>query len=278
MFTSCIGNGKSTSLWLDYWLPDARRFCDILPFRVLNSTGLPWNAKVSDIISEGRWSFPTGHLDLQTIWNSIHFQPRTHLEDHCKWQGHPSGKFTIDSAWDFLRDSRPTDTMYHLIWFPEHVPRQAFILWIASMGRLHTMDRLLSHQIISSATCALCGLHTETHNHLFFQCTYSASVWRNITEKTLVNWPNMDWLCLLQWAATTFRKKKDFSHYLSRLALSATIYFLWYERNNRIFSQIFRSGQQLSEEVFDIIRSCLLNKNPDHIPEVFKSIWKLPGS
>lgn len=278
MFTSCIGNGKSTSLWLDYWLPDARRFCDILPFRVLNSTGLPWNAKVSDIISEGRWSFPTGHLDLQTIWNSIHFQPRTHLEDHCKWQGHPSGKFTIDSAWDFLRDSRPTDTMYHLIWFPEHVPRQAFILWIASMGRLHTMDRLLSHQIISSATCALCGLHTETHNHLFFQCTYSASVWRNITEKTLVNWPNMDWLCLLQWAATTFRKKKDFSHYLSRLALSVTIYFLWYERNNRIFSQIFRSGQQLSEEVFDIIRSCLLNKNPDHIPEVFKSIWKLPGS
>jgi hypothetical protein len=200
------------------------------------------------------------------------------LEDHCKWQGHPSGKFTIDSAWDFLRDSRPTDTMYHLIWFPEHVPRQAFILWIASMGRLHTMDRLLSHQIISSATCALCGLHTETHNHLFFQCTYSASVWRNITEKTLVNWPNMDWLCLLQWAATTFRKKKDFSHYLSRLALSVTIYFLWYERNNRIFSQIFRSGQQLSEEVFDIIRSCLLNKNPDHIPEVFKSIWKLPGS
>lgn len=278
MFTSCIGNGKSTSLWLDYWLPDARRFCDILPFRVLNSTGLPWNAKVSDIISEGRWSFPTGHLDLQTIWNSIHFQPRTHLEDHCKWQGHPSGKFTIDSAWDFLRDSRPTDTMYHLIWFPEHVPRQAFILWIASMGRLHTMDRLLSHQIISSATCALCGLHTEMHNHLFFQCTYSASVWRNITEKTLVNWPNMDWLCLLQWAATTFRKKKDFSHYLSRLALSATIYILWYERNNRIFSQIFRSGQKLSEEVFDIIRSCLLNKNPDHIPEVFKSIWKLPGS
>ncbi|KAJ6897578.1 hypothetical protein NC652_024398 [Populus alba x Populus x berolinensis] len=187
MFTSCIGNGKSTSLWLDYWLPDARRICDILPFRVLTSTGLPWNAKVSDIISDGRWTFPSGHHDLQTIWNSIHFHPRTHLADHCKWQGHPSGKFTIDSAWNFLRDSRPTDTIYHLIWFPEHIPRQAFILWIASMGRLHTMDRLLSSK-------------SSPLQHAF----YVACIWKhtityssNTSSKAFGSSPNLEFSAVL---------------------------------------------------------------------------------
>ena len=36
MFTPCIGNDRDTFLWLDYWLPDNKRFCDLFPFRVLS--------------------------------------------------------------------------------------------------------------------------------------------------------------------------------------------------------------------------------------------------
>jgi hypothetical protein len=61
-----------------------------MPFRVLSSTGLPWNAKVADIISAGRWSFPSGHLDLQPIWNSILFHPKMHQLDTYIWNGTPT--------------------------------------------------------------------------------------------------------------------------------------------------------------------------------------------
>ena len=143
-FAPFIGNGRQTSLWLDYWLPNGRRFCDLLSFRLLSSTNLPWNAKVADIISEGRWAFLEGHADLLPLWDSINFLPQDHLPDHYIWRGHPSGKFNINSAWELIRESRPSNTFHHLIWFPGHVPRHAFILWIASMERLSTMDRLQS--------------------------------------------------------------------------------------------------------------------------------------
>jgi hypothetical protein len=264
----------STFLWLDYWLPNGRRLCDILPFRMLSTPELPWNAKVSDIITNGCLAPPPCHQNLQLIWNSIHIHPQILQADTCIWQGNSSGRFTIDSAWDLLREARPKDTKYHLIWFPGHTPRHAFILWIASMDRLYTMDRLLSHRIINSSTCILCGQHTETHDHLFFQCTYSAEVWGSLSAKTLFSWPSTTWQSLLQWAASTFRKKV-FTHILSRLVLSTAVYYLWYERNNRIFKQIYRTSQELSDEAFEIIRACLLNKDHMQIPAIFKSIWNL---
>ena len=57
-FTSNIGNGFSTSLWYDYWLPGGKRLLDLFPLQRLTSTGLSWNAKAKDIIHEHCWNFP----------------------------------------------------------------------------------------------------------------------------------------------------------------------------------------------------------------------------
>ncbi|KAJ7009371.1 hypothetical protein NC653_000135 [Populus alba x Populus x berolinensis] len=186
LFTSCIGNGRDTSLWLDYWLPDGRRICDLLPFRVISSTGLPWNAKVADINSAG------------------------------------------------------------------HTPRHAFIFWIASMERLYTRDRLLSFGATTASSCILCGLQAETHDHLFFQCPYSSTVWRELSAKTLYSCPTTTWQRLLQWAASIFRKPKEFTHILSRMVLSTAVYYIWYERNNRFFNNAYRSPHELMTEAYEI--------------------------
>ncbi|KAJ6941863.1 hypothetical protein NC652_007817 [Populus alba x Populus x berolinensis] len=252
LFTSCIGNGRDTSLWLDYWLPDGRRICDLLPFRVLSSTGLPWNAKVADIITSGRWSFPSGHQDLQPIWHSIHFHPKMHQLDKCIWNGTSTGNFTIDSTWNHLRDTRPVDSKYHLIWFPGHTPRHAFIFWIASMERLYTRDRLLSFGVTTASSCIFCGLQAETHDHLFFQCPYSSTVWRELSAKTLYSWPTTTWQRLLQWAASIFKKPKEFTHILFRMVLSTAVYYIWYERNNRFFNNAYRSPHELMTEAYEI--------------------------
>ncbi|KAJ6989648.1 hypothetical protein NC653_018206 [Populus alba x Populus x berolinensis] len=156
---SRIGNDSSTFLWYDYWLPEGTRFIDVHPLRTLTATGLPWNAQVSTIIQDGQWHFPRDVPAIQPTLNSIHFYPNPSSKDTYTWTGHPSGKFSIASAWELLRARRPINNMHHLLWFAGHIPRHSFILWLACLGRLRTMDRLSSAGIIQNASCILCGLH-----------------------------------------------------------------------------------------------------------------------
>lgn len=56
----------------------------------------------------------------------------------------------------------------------------AIIQWIAARGRLPTKDRLLSWGVVSDSRCILCDEEPECHNHLFFTCSFSSYVWKQI--------------------------------------------------------------------------------------------------
>lgn len=115
-FLHIIGNGTSTSLWFDYWLPDGKRPCHLYPMRTLSSIHLPWNARVSDIILDGRWSFPSNTSDTQELWDSINFHLNGDSEDSFMWTGSASGQFTIKSAWELLRPSHPEINGNNFLW------------------------------------------------------------------------------------------------------------------------------------------------------------------
>jgi mannosylglycoprotein endo-beta-mannosidase len=275
-FTSSIGNGSSTFLWYDYWLPEGTRFIDAHPLRTLTSTGLPWNARVSAIIHGRQWQFPRDATSLQASWNSILFYPNPSSEDTYKWTGHPSGKFSIASAWELLRARRPSNNMHQLLWFAGHIPRHSFILWLACLGRLRTMDRLSSAGIIQNATCIFCGLQTETHEHLFFICTTSRQVWETVTARANIYWPCCNWSNLLQWGSTNYCKKNDIQHTIARLVLSTTVYLLWQERNKRVFNSQYQTAPTLAEDIFQQVRSQISTmKFSGRIPNAICNIWGL---
>ncbi|XP_011008594.1 PREDICTED: uncharacterized protein LOC105113923 [Populus euphratica] len=272
-FIKRIGNGSSTSLWYDYWLPDGKKLIDILPLRVLTSTGLSWASMVSNIIHGSCWNFPN-ILELESTWNTITFNPHLAREDQLIWTGHHSGEFTIKSAWELIRDKRLTNNMYHLLWFKGHIPRQSFILWLASLGRLRTLDRL--HGAETNTTCILCGLHVETHEHLFFECKLHQLSLGSYLSPASMQWPCKPWKHLLQWAASYYKKKNDSDHMIARLLLSTTVYFLWHERNNRVFTNTAQTYQTTAEVIFQQIRTRIANM--DHastIPARTRAIWNV---
>jgi hypothetical protein len=100
-------------------------------------------------------------------------------------------------------------------------------------------------------------------------------VWNTLSEKSLINWPSMSFHGLLLWAATSLRDNKVFSYLLARQILSSTVYFVWYERNNRIFNQASKTPQVLSGEIIETIRSVLMEKDQRKIQNNLKSIWGL---
>jgi hypothetical protein len=147
------------------------------------------------------------------------------------------------------------NNMHQLLWFKGHIPRQSFILWLAGLGRLRTMDRLHSAGIITNAACSFCGTHTESHEHLFFECQTSQTVWQTVNARANIYWPNSSWSNLLQWASATYSMKTNIQHTIARLLLSTTVYQLWYERNTRIFSNQFQTTTTIAEEVFQLVRT-----------------------
>lgn len=275
MITHKIGNGEGTFLWLDNWLPQGPLY-DIISPRTIYSTGLALNAKVSDIIENGHWKFPISTPDLTTIWQSISWPPCSSNQDILLWNGSPN--FSVKAAWEYIRNRNNTITSHKVIWFSGHIPRHSFILWLAFKNRLGTADRITNRGVTTSGVCVLCKSACETHNHLFFKCPFATQVWEAIAVKTLVCWPSLSLQRIITWASTHLISKDNFQHLIGRLAIAATVYAIWYERNSRIFQNTARPRPKIIKEILNQIRERLLFINSSkkwNLPSHVLSAWDL---
>lgn len=268
LFTVKIGNGNTTSLWFDYWLQGGQRPYDLLTPRQLASTGLHWNAKVSAILEGDDWRFPEGNHLLRTVWDGVPIRPPNHnTEDQVIWQPNPRGVFTIQTAWEYIRVHHPPDPTHLLLWQRGHIPRHSFILWLAINNKLRTMDRIPVSMGLPSHACVLCNQGAEDHDHLFFQCSYTRGVWDDLQAKAGITWPSLSWTLCIQWATTNYHHKHNASCKVARIMLAATVYFIWQERNRRIFSNQFKSRPCIVQEIVQLIRTHLscMGTLPDSI-------------
>lgn len=70
-----------------------------------------------------------------------------------------------------------------MVWYRWHVPIWSFILWLAVLGRLNTKDRLRAWGLLSDSSCVLCYGGSESHSHLFFDCSFTSLIWKNVKTK-----------------------------------------------------------------------------------------------
>lgn len=272
---STIGDGKNTNLWLDNWLPQGPLH-DLFSSRTIASTRLPLDAKVSEIISNGAWNFPNGDTELDDLWPTINFLPRIHCKDELLWNNSP--KFTIKAVWEAIRARGTASALHHSFWFKDHIPRHAFIHWLACYGRLQTTDRLVSWGIPTTRSCMLCKELEESHDHLFFRCNFADEVWMIVRAKTFTEWPHHSIWHLTNWTAKYANRKGNIEDTIRRLALSATTYAIWHERNSRTFDQKARPSYEVARSIVNTIRERLLFICSEHavkIPAHVQNTWSL---
>jgi hypothetical protein len=66
------------------------------------------------------------------------------------------------------------------IW-TSRVPRKVKVFgWLLHLNRLNTRANLLHKNIIDSAICPRCQAQVEDRAHLFFDCPFSDTVWRQL--------------------------------------------------------------------------------------------------
>ena len=60
-----------------------------------------------------------------------------------------------------------------IVWSRITTPRSRFIAWLAFSNHLKTKQRLKLAGRVENDSYPMCGLESQTVNHLFFSCTFS---------------------------------------------------------------------------------------------------------
>ncbi|XP_074296953.1 uncharacterized protein LOC141627618 [Silene latifolia] len=147
------------------------------------------------------------------------------------------GSLQLHLLYDQFRQRGNTLSWAKVAWNRALLPKHSVFLVMAMQKKLATIDQLNTRGIYIVNRCILCKMDNETHQHLFFQCSYSSMVWRQlltwlrITNRTVKLSKEMHWIAGRR--ACKHWKAKWYSS-----CLGAAVYCLWEERNSRVFSGI----------------------------------------
>jgi len=123
-------------------------------------------------------------------------------------------------------------------------------MWIFIKGRLNTLDMLAHKNIAQGGACILCGIESESITHLFLHCGHTRDIWHNWKMHLIyIIVPQMLLTCGQvgeTWVRHDFSIEWD-------LSVMAVCWIVWNERNNRIFSQKYRSSCVLSDAIDSFI-------------------------
>ena len=241
-FIRCqLGNGLNASFWFDDWTslgPLYSLFGETGP-RVMN---IRKDASVFDATRDGHWVFQNARSavaeQLLTCLTTISPPSPSGGSDLFQWKqptGTYSETFSTKGTWQQLREVFPRVSWHKAVWFRESVPRYSFIQWIANLGRLTTRDRLRQWGMNVPAACVLCSTGLDSHTHLFFECEFSSSIWVSLSSRIARN-PPRTLLSAASWALNVQFSPPFFARKILKLLLQSSIYMIWKERNNRVFS------------------------------------------
>ncbi|GJY20023.1 putative reverse transcriptase domain, reverse transcriptase zinc-binding domain protein [Tanacetum coccineum] len=244
---SKIGDGASIFLWHDrWWRPDP--ITKFIPMDVIRNDGFDSKMKLKDMIYRYMWLTK---------------------DDKCV-------NFSTNRAWRDWREDNAKVDWHKFIWFSNCTPKHSFIMWIAILGRLTTQERLQKWYPEKELTCSYCGVCPDSTNHLFFECCYSMSIWRIMKERAgITNMPN-NWDEIMTFM-TARKHNRSINSLLRRITLAACVYFIWCERNKRVFNSERRCSKVLIEEITIHLRMKLASlnvKSTKQIEDVCKK-WKV---
>ncbi|XP_024004423.1 uncharacterized protein LOC112081868 [Eutrema salsugineum] len=168
--------------------------------------------------------------------------------------GSPPGLFSTSKTWDQLHPSPPPVPWHKAVWPKVRIPKHAFIFWVATMNRMPSRDRLRSWGLNVPADCLLCGSCSESRDHLFFSCSYSAELLSSIFSYSGIH-PPLSFDACLDWIMSPLSPNK--LKVIANLVIQSVVYSLWKERNVRLHSATSNPVQVLIKEIHLILRAKL---------------------
>ncbi|GJX82267.1 hypothetical protein Tco_0331748 [Tanacetum coccineum] len=242
---------------------------------------------VAELLMHGVWNWPPTWLVKAPILGSIATPALgSSRQDNMKWRDSNDNicEFSVKLAWEELRSRRNKVLWFHTVWFSHCIPRHAFHLWLVMIRSLKMHDKPKPWDVgpatdLSQLSCSLCEMQADSHEHLFFECTYSSQVWnyvRMYAGMENVN-PHLDDILLWCQSLST---KRTFKGVVGKLIFAAASYFIWMERNARLFKNVKRPPEDIRDLILVTVRLKLHTFNFKNMMKIRRllSLRKMPNS
>ncbi|KAL0419188.1 UNVERIFIED_CONTAM: hypothetical protein Sradi_1332300 [Sesamum radiatum] len=249
--------GHRFLLWHDPWFPDGSLLHKVP--RAPSLLGLPNNSPLRAVIREGDWSWPNPIRPPVELLFILHNLPSTHQDEDTIIWGNSKNIFITLQTYKFFIPQVPKVPWSTLLRGRFKIARYSFVLWLAILGRLSTMDKPWL-QGLPLRQCILCEAGTvETHDHLFFQCTFSIPCLTILRRNVKMQWPYSEWKRAIMWASVKWREK-HFVNMVYRALLYDIVYHVWSERNCRRFMLQKRNPIQVADFVLEEMRQRIISE------------------
>jgi hypothetical protein len=254
-----VGDGCKIFLWLDVWHPDGC-LLDNYGHRVVYDAGSSIGAKLSTIIRNGDWFWPAArpdHLvDLQSKLPEVEIGDYDLPVWNCK-----KGKYACSKTWDAIRKKEARVQWWKVVWHSVAIPKHAFMLWLVFKDAMITKSRICGWGYEGDCLCSFCRSGTESRDHLFFECSFSYRIWKEILGLCLIYEPKKYWEEVADWSVVEMRHDCLRSR-LCILSLGATVYNLWKHRNDILHGNVLSSEEMIIAKIKGEVRAPIMAKGP----------------
>ncbi|XP_035834035.1 uncharacterized protein LOC118482599 [Helianthus annuus] len=276
-----IGNGMDSFAWHDLW-HEKGILGNLIDRRDIREAGFDQKTKVAELFNSQGWQVPE-EWHRKYPWLVQRSVETFHIDkkDCVEWKG-SDGKvvrFSVKQVYNSFSCAGEVVKWSSFVWFSQCIPKHAFINWLAFRGKLLTQDRMLSWGWDGDLSCVFCKRCPDSHDHLFFSCEYSSAVWRRVRRQARMEEAPCLWQEFIVFAEK-MKKGKSIWDIIRRLVVAACVYFIWLERNGRLFRDNSRSPQQLFVRICEEVRMRLVGLKLKRSSNVLEAaeVWRFKGA
>lgn len=235
-----IGNGNTTKIWGDNWIPSHHEF------KVMTTgNSNQHNSKVKELINieSPNWDLEILHSLLLPL-DHAHIQqiPLLNLsnQDELMWMYAIDGIYSVKSRYKAIKEwqtqsktpsatSSSKSTVWKKIWALNTISRHKVMIWSILQNSLPVRSELNKGGIPCSILCPICNFRVETITHAFMTCPDINITWfgSRLTIK-FSDCPNPNFV---NWLFDFILHNKE----STIIEIGAIIYSIWHARNLSIY-------------------------------------------
>nr|XP_043633197.1 uncharacterized protein LOC122604367 [Erigeron canadensis] len=223
--------------------------------------GFSRTSVVADIIQNAEWKWPTSWLDLFPVLINIPNVQLSSLQDVYYWKDFKGKEvdFSSGMVWESVRSRKDEVQWYKAVWFSQMIPRHSFLMWLIFRRKLKTQDKIMRWSAGGNMNYNLVCDSLVTRHLAFLQ---------NVQPK---------WDDITRWLVQRGNSNSAWT-VIGKLLIAATSYFIWQERNSKLFSNKSRQVDQIRDLIASTVQLKLVTLRFKNIVMVnrFIEAWNLP--